>query len=74
MTMVGKDDPEWRAPVEVSFTEVVENRLIVGYEIAQGFPGLEDGTRMGLSIEFVPEGRAPVCSCARDRCPRDARR
>ena len=56
MTMVGKDDPDWRAPVEASFTEVIENRLIVGYEIAQGFPGLEDGTRMGLSIVLVPEG------------------
>ena len=56
MTMVGKDNPEWSSPVEATFTEVIENRLIVGYEIAQGFPGLEDGTRMSLSIEFIPEG------------------
>jgi len=35
--------------------EVIEDRLIVGYEIARGFPGLEDGTRMGISIELVPE-------------------
>ena len=54
-TMIGKDDPSWRAPVDISLTEVIEDRLIVGYEIAQGFPGLEDGTRMGISIELVPE-------------------
>ena len=56
MTMVGKDDPEWRAPIKASFTEVVENRLIVGYETAESVPGLEDGTQMSLSIEFIPEG------------------
>lgn len=56
MTMVGKDNPEWRAPVDATFTEVVENQLLVGYEIADGFPGLKDGTRMTLSIEFIPEG------------------
>ena len=55
-TMVGKDNPEWRPQVDMTLTEVVENTLIVGYEIAQGFPGLEDGTRMGLSIVLVPEG------------------
>lgn len=56
MTMVGKDNPEWRETVDATFTEVVENRLLVGYETAQGFPGLADGTRMTLSIEFIPEG------------------
>jgi len=55
-TMVGKDDPIWRAPVDLSLTEVVENRLLVGYEVAQGFPGLEDGTEMILSIELIAEG------------------
>jgi uncharacterized protein YndB with AHSA1/START domain len=56
MTMVGKDNPEWRSPVDATFTEVVENQLLVGYEIAKDFPGLEDGTRITLSIEFIPEG------------------
>jgi uncharacterized protein YndB with AHSA1/START domain len=56
MTMVGKDNPEWRAPVDATFTEVVENQLLVGYELAKDFPGLEDGTRITLSIEFIPEG------------------
>lgn len=56
MTMVGKDNPEWRAPVNATFTEVVENQLIVGYETAESIPGIEDGTKMPLSIEFIPEG------------------
>lgn len=56
MTMVGKDDPTWRAPVDATFTEVVDNELLVGYEVAKDIPGMADGTRMTLSIEFVPEG------------------
>ncbi len=56
MTMVGKDNPEWNSPVDSTFSEVIENRLLVGYEISKGFPGLEDGTRMTLSIELIPEG------------------
>lgn len=56
MTMVSNDDPEWKAPVASTFTEVIENQLLVGYEIAQGFPGMEDGTKLTLSIEFIPEG------------------
>ena len=56
VTMIGKDDSSWRAPVDISFTEVIENQLLVGYEIARGFPGLEDGTRMTLSIELIAEG------------------
>ncbi|MEO5852391.1 MAG: SRPBCC domain-containing protein [Nocardioides sp.] len=73
-TMVGKDDPTWRAPVDISLTEVIDDRLIVGYEVARGFPGLEDGTRMGISIELVPENggtrlelrQGPVPSQMRD--------
>ena len=56
MTMVGKDDPEWRAPVSATFTQVVENQLLVGYETTESIPGIEDGTRLSLSIELIPEG------------------
>lgn len=56
MTMVGKDDPTWRAPIDTTFTEVVENQLLVGYEVADGIPGLADGTKLSLSLEFLPEG------------------
>lgn len=56
LTMVGHLNPDWSSPVNSTFSEVVENQLLVGYEIARGFPGVEDGTKLGLSIEFLPEG------------------
>jgi uncharacterized protein YndB with AHSA1/START domain len=56
MTMVGKDDPSWRAPLDTTLTEVVENQLLVGYELSQGVPGIADGTKLTMSIEFIPEG------------------
>jgi uncharacterized protein YndB with AHSA1/START domain len=56
MTMVNNDNPEWKAPVSSTLVEVVENQLLVGYEITQGFPGMEDGTKLTLSLEFTPEG------------------
>lgn len=55
MAMVSKADPAQQSPIDMSLTEVVENALIVGYETAVGWPGLEDGTRMVLSLEFLPE-------------------
>ncbi|HEX2705220.1 MAG TPA: metalloregulator ArsR/SmtB family transcription factor [Candidatus Lustribacter sp.] len=56
MTMVNNDDPQWQSPISSTFVEVVENRLLVGYELAQGFPGIEDGTKLSLSLEFLPDG------------------
>ena len=56
MTMVSKDDPAQRSPIDATFTEVVENQLLVGVELAKDFPGLEDGTKITMSIEFIPEG------------------
>lgn len=56
MTMVHNSNPEWASPVDSTFIEVVENQLLVGYEVAKGFPGIEDGTKLSLSIEFIPEG------------------
>lgn len=56
MTMVNNDNPEWRSPLNSTVVEVVENELLVGYEIAQGFPGMEDGTKITMSVEFHPEG------------------
>ncbi|MDR7085600.1 uncharacterized protein YndB with AHSA1/START domain [Aeromicrobium panaciterrae] len=71
ITMVGKDNPEWRAPIDATFTEVVENRLLVGYELAQGFPGLADGTRMTLSIEFIPEGEGTRLELSQGPMPQE---
>ncbi|MCW2622040.1 MAG: hypothetical protein JWL64_1642 [Frankiales bacterium] len=56
MTMVNNDDPTVQSPMSATLTEVVENTLIVGYETAVGFPGLEDGTKLTLTLEFLPEG------------------
>ena len=56
MTMVSHMTPDTTSPIDATFTEVVENRLLVGYEVADGFPGVADGTKFSLSIEFVPEG------------------
>jgi uncharacterized protein YndB with AHSA1/START domain len=56
MVMVNNDNPDWKAPVNSTLVEVVENRLLVGYEVAQGFPGIEDGTKLTLTLEFTAEG------------------
>lgn len=56
MKMVGNDDPAMASPIDSTLVEVVENELIVGYEIAAGFPGIEDGTKLSLSLSFTPEG------------------
>lgn len=56
MTMQGHLDGSMCSPVNATFSEVVENRLLVGYEIAEGVPGVADGTKFSLSIEFLPEG------------------
>jgi uncharacterized protein YndB with AHSA1/START domain len=56
LTMVNNFNTEWCSPVNTTFVEVVENQLLVGYELAQGFPGIEDGTKLMLSIELTPEG------------------
>ncbi|MCW2799335.1 MAG: hypothetical protein JWQ70_807 [Aeromicrobium sp.] len=73
MTMVGKDDPSWRAPIDTTFTEVVENQLLVGYEVAHGVPGLEDGTRLTLSIEFIPEGEGTRLELRQGPLPEETR-
>ncbi len=56
MTMVSNDDPKIASPVNSTLVEVVPNQLIVGYEIATGFPGIEDGTKLTLTLEFTAEG------------------
>jgi len=56
LTMVNNFNPEWSSPVDSTFVEVVENQLLVGYELSQGLPGIEDGTKLMLSVEFTAEG------------------
>ncbi|WP_422734879.1 SRPBCC family protein [Micromonospora sp. WMMD558] len=54
-TMVNDDDPAMTSPADGTFAEVVENELLVGYEEVKGMPGIEDGTRMTLRLEFHDE-------------------
>ncbi len=72
LTMVGKDNPEWQMPVDLSLTEVVEGTLLVGYELASGIPGLEDGTRMWMSVELVPEGEGTRLNLRQGPFPDDS--
>jgi uncharacterized protein YndB with AHSA1/START domain len=52
--MVKDDDPEFRSPVNATFTEVIENELLVGNEEAE-FPG-QPLFRMTLRVEFHDDG------------------
>ncbi len=54
-TMVNDDDPSMTSPADGTFAELVENELLVGYEELKGFPGVPDGTRMTLRLEFHDE-------------------
>jgi uncharacterized protein YndB with AHSA1/START domain len=42
--------------VDTTFTEVIENQRLVGYEDVTGFPDLEGADRFTLSVEFFDEG------------------
>ena len=55
-TMVNDADPAMSSPVDATFVEVVDNELLVGEEIVNGFPGLPDGTVMRMRLEFHDEG------------------
>ncbi len=56
MDMVSNDDPSQISPINSTFEEVIENELLVGYEIVNGFPGMEDGSKLTMRLEFHPEG------------------
>jgi uncharacterized protein YndB with AHSA1/START domain len=55
-TMVNDADPSWTSPVNASFTEVIENELLVGSEEWDGVPGLQEGGTMTMRLEFHDEG------------------
>ena len=56
LTMVSDDDPEMVSPVDSTFTEVIENELLVGTEKWEGVPGQQEGGEMYARIEFHDEG------------------
>ena len=54
--MLVDDDPSFRNPIEATFTEVVENELLVGEMEAIGVPGVEGVLKVTLRLEFHDEG------------------
>lgn len=54
-TMVSDEDPDFMSPVNATYTEVVENELLVGTEGWEGVPGMQDGGTMTLRLEFHDE-------------------
>jgi len=56
LEMVSNFDAHQRHPVELSLTEVIPGRLLVGHETTTDFPGLPDGTLLTLTVEFLAEG------------------
>ncbi len=55
-TMVSDDDPTDGSSVDATFTEVVENELLVGEQRWDGVPELQDGGVMHLRLEFHDQG------------------
>lgn len=54
-TMVSADG-SMTSPVNATFTEVIENELLVGSEKVEGIPGFEGVTEMTMRLEFHDEG------------------
>lgn len=53
--MVNDEDPNFKSPVNATFTEVIENELLVATEDWDGVPGLQEGGTMSLRLEFHDE-------------------
>lgn len=54
-TMVNDENPEEASPVNATFEEVVPNELLVGVEEWEGVPGMMDGGKMTMRLEFHDE-------------------
>jgi uncharacterized protein YndB with AHSA1/START domain len=54
--MVNDSDPSQASPVTSTFTEVIENELLVGRENVEGIPGFDGIVEMYLRLEFHDEG------------------
>jgi uncharacterized protein YndB with AHSA1/START domain len=55
LVMVSDADPNVKSPVNATFTEVIENELLVGSEDWEGVPGVQGFTRMHMRIELHDE-------------------
>jgi uncharacterized protein YndB with AHSA1/START domain len=71
LVMVSDENPAITAPVDSIFTDVVQNSRLVGYDDARGMPGVRDGTRLVLTIEFVPDGEGTLVRIVQGPLPLD---
>jgi uncharacterized protein YndB with AHSA1/START domain len=53
--MVNAENPSQRSPVDATFSEVIENELLVGEQSAEGIQGFEGVATMTLRLEFHDE-------------------
>jgi uncharacterized protein YndB with AHSA1/START domain len=56
LVMVNDANPAITSPVDSIFTDVVTDARLVSYEDTRGMPGVPDGTRLVLTIEFAADG------------------
>ena len=55
LVMVSDDDPTQRSTIDMTFTDVVENELLVGHQDVQGIPGSTATVRFRIRLEFHEE-------------------
>jgi uncharacterized protein YndB with AHSA1/START domain len=55
LEMVSDDDPAVRSPIDATFTEVIENELLVGQQQVEGIPGTQGVVTFTLRLEFHAE-------------------
>ena len=58
--------------VETTYTEVVEDERLIGYETVSGFPAFEGIAPFMVSLEFFDEIGGTRVELRVDPCPRDA--
>jgi uncharacterized protein YndB with AHSA1/START domain/DNA-binding transcriptional ArsR family regulator len=56
LVMLSDNDPNFKAPVDATFTEVIENELLATTEEFVGVPGLQEPGKLNVRIEFHDEG------------------
>jgi len=55
LVMVSDDDPTQRSAIDTTFSEVVENELLVGHQDVDGIPGMTGSVRFRIRLEFHEE-------------------
>jgi uncharacterized protein YndB with AHSA1/START domain len=55
LVMVSDADPADRSSMDTTFTEVVENELLVGHQDVEGIPGTTGTVRFHIRFEFHAE-------------------